>query len=196
MTPKGSILVVDDELGPRESLRMILKSCYEVHAVSSGPEAIQFINREKVDLVTLDLKMPGMSGIETLKRIRLMDPDVMVIIITGFGTLQSAVEAIRHTAFDFIAKPFNVKEIVGIVEVCAAAHPDPLDDSGTWECVDVRAVADLPRPVPLRDVKRNPKLATMALVASSRLSVQPVTREEWEEVCRMGGLTRNEAMGE
>jgi predicted RNA-binding protein with PUA-like domain len=80
------------------------------------------------------------------------------------------------------------KEIVGIVEVCAPAHPDPSDSSGTWECVDVRAVADLPKPVPLRDVKNNPKLAKMALVTTSRLSVQPVTPAEWEEVCRMGDL--------
>jgi predicted RNA-binding protein with PUA-like domain len=84
------------------------------------------------------------------------------------------------------------KEIVGIVEVCAPAHPDPTDSSGTWECVDVRSVADLPSPVSLRDVKANPKLAMMPLVTSSRLSVQPVTPAEWEEVCRMGGITRHQ----
>jgi len=80
------------------------------------------------------------------------------------------------------------KEIVGILEVSALAHPDPKDDSGTWECVDVRAVADMPSPVPLVAVKENAKLEDMALVANSRLSVQPVTPAEWKEVCRMGGL--------
>jgi predicted RNA-binding protein with PUA-like domain len=85
------------------------------------------------------------------------------------------------------------KEIVGIVEVCAPAHPDPDDASGTWECVDVRAVADLPKPVGLREVKGNPKLAKMSLVTSPRLSVQPVTPAEWEEICRMGGLPSNKA---
>lgn len=80
------------------------------------------------------------------------------------------------------------KEIVGICEVIALAHPDPKDDSGTWQCVDVKAVAPLPRPVSLADVKANPKLAKMSLVTSMRLSVQPVTAEEWDEVCRMGGV--------
>ena len=75
-----------------------------------------------MDVITLDLKMPGMSGIETLKQIRLIDPDVMIIIITGFGTLQSAVEAIRHGVYDYISKPFNVKEIVGIIEKATAAQ--------------------------------------------------------------------------
>lgn len=80
------------------------------------------------------------------------------------------------------------KEIVGVVEVCALAHPDQTDDSGTWECVDVKAVCDMPKPVGLADVKDNPKLAKMSLVTSMRLSVQPVTKAEWAEVCRMGGL--------
>jgi len=78
--------------------------------------------------------------------------------------------------------------VVGIAEVCALAHPDPEDDSGRWECVDVRALADMPKPVALADVKANPKLAAMSLVTSFRLSVQPVLKAEWDEVCRMGGL--------
>lgn len=84
------------------------------------------------------------------------------------------------------------KEIVGIVEVCALAHPDPKDDSGVWKCVDVRAVCDVPKPVTLADAKANPKLADMALVKFSRLSVQPVTPEEWKEVCRMGGVSQKD----
>ncbi len=80
------------------------------------------------------------------------------------------------------------KEIVGIAKVVAPAHPDPEDETGTWACVDVAAVADLKRPVSLEDVKANPALRTMSLVTSMRLSVQPVTAEEWAEVCRMGGL--------
>ncbi len=80
------------------------------------------------------------------------------------------------------------KEVVGIVKVMALAHPDAGDTTGTWECVDVEAVMDLPKPVSLAAVKANPKLAKMALVTSMRLSVQPVTPEEWAEVCRMGGL--------
>lgn len=78
--------------------------------------------------------------------------------------------------------------VVGIVEVCALAHPDSTADNPTWECVDIRAVCDMPKPVTLADVKANPALAEMSLVKSMRLSVQPVTEDEYLEVCRMGGL--------
>ncbi len=79
-------------------------------------------------------------------------------------------------------------EVVGIAEVCALAHPDSTADNPTWECVDIRAVCEVPKPVTLKDVKANPKLSQMALVTSMRLSVQPVTEAEYLEVCRMGGL--------
>jgi len=78
-------------------------------------------------------------------------------------------------------------EIVGIVEVCREAHQDSTTDDPRWQCVDIRAVADMPRPVSLRAVKQNPLLAPMALVKFMRLSVQPVRPEEWAEICRMGG---------
>ncbi len=81
------------------------------------------------------------------------------------------------------------KEIVGIVEVCALAHPDSTADDPQWECVDVRAVRDVPKPVTLVAVKASAKLKDMALVKLSRLSVQPVTPAEWKEVCAMGGVT-------
>ncbi|MCB1504079.1 MAG: EVE domain-containing protein [Hyphomicrobiaceae bacterium] len=79
-------------------------------------------------------------------------------------------------------------EIVGICEVSALSHPDSTTDDPRWDCVDVRAVCDMPSPVSLKSVKANPKLAKMSLVTSMRLSVQPVTAAEWAEVCRMGGL--------
>ena len=80
------------------------------------------------------------------------------------------------------------REIVGIVEVAAEVHPDPSTDDARWECVDIRAVKALPKPVTLDDVKLEPRLADMVLVKNSRLSVQPVTLAEWKLVCRMGGL--------
>jgi predicted RNA-binding protein with PUA-like domain len=79
-------------------------------------------------------------------------------------------------------------EVVGICEVCKLAHPDSTTDDERWECVDVRYVCALPKPVSLVDVKANPKLEKMSLVTSMRLSVQPVLADEWAEVCRMGGL--------
>lgn len=79
-------------------------------------------------------------------------------------------------------------EIVGIVEVCKLAHPDSTTDDPRWECVDIKAICDMPKPVTLKAVKANPLLQNMSLVTSMRLSVQPVRLDEWIEVCRMGGL--------
>ncbi|MGN6550458.1 MAG: EVE domain-containing protein [Pararhizobium sp.] len=78
--------------------------------------------------------------------------------------------------------------VVGIVEVCKLAHHDTTTDDERWECVDIRAVCDVPAPVMLKDVKANPRLKDMALVTAMRLSVQPVAEAEYLEVCRMGGL--------
>ena len=86
----------------------------------------------------------------------------------------------------------SVKEtsVVGIVEVCGLAHPDSTTDDPRWECVDIRAVKDMPKAVTLADIKANPKLEEMILVNNSRLSVQPVSKAEWVEICRMGGLDK------
>ena len=79
-------------------------------------------------------------------------------------------------------------DIVGIAEVCKLAHPDTTTDDPRWECVDIRAVKDVPNPPTLEQVKANPELSDMALVRLGRLSVQPVTPAEWAETCRMGGV--------
>jgi predicted RNA-binding protein with PUA-like domain len=81
------------------------------------------------------------------------------------------------------------KAVVGIVRVVKEAHPDSTDGTGQWDCVDVAAVRDLPRPVTLAEIKAEPSLKSMVLVRVSRLSVQPVTAAEWCKVCAMGGLT-------
>ena len=78
------------------------------------------------------------------------------------------------------------KEIVGIVEVCANAHPDSTTDDPRWECVDIRAVKSMQIPVTLEQIKTDPRLTEMVLVKNSRLSVQPVTAEEWAIICGLG----------
>jgi predicted RNA-binding protein with PUA-like domain len=81
------------------------------------------------------------------------------------------------------------KEVVGIAEICALSHPDSTAEGDPrWDCVDIRALRPLARPVTLAEIKAEPRLAEMALVKSMRLSVQPVTAAEWEIVCVMGGL--------
>jgi predicted RNA-binding protein with PUA-like domain len=80
------------------------------------------------------------------------------------------------------------KEIVGIVEVIKEAYPDPTDKTNVFVCVDVKAVAPVPKPVSLADIKQDKALADMALVKYSRLSVQPVTAAEWKHICKLGGV--------
>ncbi len=81
------------------------------------------------------------------------------------------------------------KAVVGIVEVIAEAHPDSTTEDPRWECVDIKAVAPLPRPVTLDEIKGTPDLADMVLVKNARLSVQPVTEAEFTRICAMGGLS-------
>ena len=88
----------------------------------------------------------------------------------------------------FFYHSLKEKSVVGIIEVCALAHPDSTTDDDRWECVDIKAVAPLKSPVTLEMVKTDPRLADMVLVRNSRLSVQPVTADEWAIVCQMGGL--------
>jgi predicted RNA-binding protein with PUA-like domain len=80
------------------------------------------------------------------------------------------------------------RDVVGIAEVCALAHPDSTADNPTWECVDIRAVVDIPHPIDLDAIKVDPALAEMILVKNSRLSVQPVTDAEYFHICKRCGL--------
>ena len=81
------------------------------------------------------------------------------------------------------------KAVVGIVEVCKLAHRDSTSDADTWDCVDIRAAAEVPKPVGLDAIKADPALKDMVLVKNSRLSVQPVTPGEWRHIRGMGGVT-------
>jgi signal transduction histidine kinase len=112
---KPHILIVDDEMGPRESLKMILNPHYNVHIAERGGQAIELLAKHPVDLVTLDLKMPGFTGINVLEKIKQYDPDIEAIIITGYGSLDTAIEGLRLGAFDYISKPFDVNHILALV---------------------------------------------------------------------------------
>jgi len=111
-----SILIVEDEAGPRESLRMILKPFYNTLTASNGEQAIRIFQTQNVDLVTLDLNMPGMLGIEVLKEMKKMKPEVEVVIITALATLPNAQKAIQYGASDFLSKPFHVSEVITVIK--------------------------------------------------------------------------------
>jgi len=107
----GKILVIDDERGPRESLRMLLKYDYEVILADRVDGGVELLRDEKPDLVIMDIRMPEKSGIEGLQEIREIDQNVSIIMLTGYGDLDTAQKAIRFGANDYLQKPFDTTEI-------------------------------------------------------------------------------------
>ncbi|MBI2560095.1 MAG: sigma-54-dependent Fis family transcriptional regulator [Planctomycetes bacterium] len=106
------ILVVDDEMVSREYLHEVLvRNHYDVIMASNGQEAVERFGKEECDLIFLDMKMPGMGGIEVLENIKRISPEIIIIIITAYGTVESAVDAMKKGAYDYIIKPFSPDHI-------------------------------------------------------------------------------------
>ena len=110
---KRRVLVVDDEKGIREALKQVLEyETIEVQTCASGGEALRIYPDCRPDLVFLDVKMQGMDGIETLRKLRELDPRAQVVMISGHGTIQTAVEATQLGAYDFLEKPLDTDRIL------------------------------------------------------------------------------------
>jgi CheY-like chemotaxis protein len=117
---QATILVVDDEIGPRESLRAILKSEYRVLVATEGEQAIKMVDESSIDVVLLDLRMPGVTGMQVMERIKAKDPDIEVVLITGYASYETVLEALRLHAFDYIPKPFNIAQLRDLVRRAVA----------------------------------------------------------------------------
>ena len=115
-TELPQILVIDDEMGPRESLRMLLKPNYQVHTADCVESGIKLLKEKNPDTIVMDIRMPGVSGIEGLRQIREIDPHLSVIMLTGFGALETAKEALRLGANDYISKPFDAHEMQQVID--------------------------------------------------------------------------------
>lgn len=114
---RARILIVDDELIIRESLQAWLeRDDHQVQSVASGEEALEIIPKQRFDLVFLDIKLEGMSGLEALKQIKDLDPDVSVVMITAYGSISTAVEAMKDGAQDYLLKPFEPDELGVLIE--------------------------------------------------------------------------------
>lgn len=110
------VLVVDDELGIREGCRRVLVSQgFAVDVAENGPAGLRKLRESRYDVLLLDIMMPGMSGIEVLRQARQIDPDLICIIITGYATVELAVQAIREGAHDFVAKPFSADQLLQVI---------------------------------------------------------------------------------
>ena len=108
------ILVVDDDPGVRESFRLILEDHYDVVDVHDGPRALEVVRSSQVDLVLLDIRLPGIDGIEVLERIKAIDERVEVILVTAVKTVRTAVAAMKLGAFDYVTKPFEEDELLSL----------------------------------------------------------------------------------
>jgi two-component system, OmpR family, phosphate regulon sensor histidine kinase PhoR len=110
--PNALVLVVDDEQDIRDASERILSRVgYQVQKASRGDEALDILNKESVDIMLLDLKMPGMDGLEVLERVRKQNTQIQVIVITGYATVETAIEAMKQGAYDFIPKPFEPDQL-------------------------------------------------------------------------------------
>ncbi len=116
MIDKEKILIIDDELGPREAMRMILKDRHSVMTASGAREGFKYLSEDKFDLIMLDIKMPDMDGITALKEIKSMYPEPEVVMVTAYASLETARSAIRYGALDYLIKPFDKDDVTSVVE--------------------------------------------------------------------------------
>src|SRR6266436_3252101 len=109
--PKPTLLIVDDEEGPRQSLRVVFKDEYQLLLAGDGPTAIELAQNNKIDVAVLDIRMAGMSGIELLERLKFLDHGIEVVMMTAFETTETIRQALRLRACDYINKPFDIPTI-------------------------------------------------------------------------------------
>ncbi|MDQ2867480.1 MAG: hybrid sensor histidine kinase/response regulator [Verrucomicrobiota bacterium] len=109
------VLIIDDEMGPRESLRMLLKPNYQIFTADNVETGLELLKEKSPDVIVMDIRMPGTSGIEGLRQIREIDAHLSVIMLTGFGALETAQEALRHGANDYINKPFDAVQMRDVI---------------------------------------------------------------------------------
>lgn len=117
MNNKAKILVVDDELVERQTLTDILRlEGYHVTAMANGEAAVDHVRANPVDLIVLDLRMPGMSGLDVIKVVNRIAPDVEIILLTAHGSMESAIDALRNQVDDYLLKPVSPPQIIASVE--------------------------------------------------------------------------------
>ncbi|PWH11926.1 MAG: hypothetical protein DDG60_15845 [Anaerolineae bacterium] len=140
---KTNILVVDDEPVARQSLSDILRlEGYNVTAVANGEQAVEHVRNHSVDLIVLDLKMPGMNGLDVVQVVNQVSPDTEIILLTAFGSMESAVEALRQRVHDYLLKPASPTQVLESVKRGLARRAARLQKSDSKEELSVFVTSD------------------------------------------------------
>ncbi|MEJ2723057.1 MAG: response regulator [Deltaproteobacteria bacterium] len=164
ISSKGKILVVDDEKRIRDGCRTVLsQEGFEVAVAEDGYNGLKMIEAGHFDIILLDLMMPGVSGMDLLERVKVRHPDTVIVVITGYATLEHSVEAMKKGAFDFISKPFSPQDLRGVVAK-AIEYIRTLEDIAT-EKSRMRVMIDcLPDGVMTTDAQKKVALANPAFL--------------------------------
>lgn len=124
---RPTLLIIDDEAGPRESLRIVFKDRYDCTIATSGRDGIEYARTHPIDAAILDIKMPDISGVEVLRQIKEIDPNIECVMLTGFETIETARAAVRYGAADYLSKPFDVFAVRELLEKCLARRQNKRD---------------------------------------------------------------------
>ncbi len=130
---KPTLLIVDDEEGPRQSLKIVFKHDYQVRVACNGPDALEIVRSERIDVAVLDIMMYGMSGVELLKELKEIDPSIEVVMLTAYETLETARQALRHGASDYLNKPFDIPTMRAAVARAAGRRQATLEVQSTQD---------------------------------------------------------------
>lgn len=188
MEKKCSILVVDDKIGPREALRMILKNKYEIVTAGDGDTALEYIGSKEFYVAIVDIKMAGMDGLQLLKKIKEKKPDIEVILMTAYASVDTAKNALRYGALDYLIKPFDHRDVTDIVEKGVTKRRDQLKTRLEIERLHI-ATSELSRKVD--DARRNIEnhyASTVKVLLATIDAKDQYTRGHSERVARFSAF--------
>jgi two-component system sensor histidine kinase/response regulator len=119
---KRTLLIVDDEEGPRQSLRIVFKDEYNILLADNGSKALELVRQQPIDAAVLDIRMSGMSGVELLGKIKEISPAIEIIMLTAYETIETARQALRYGACDYLTKPFDLATMRAAVANAMERH--------------------------------------------------------------------------
>lgn len=201
MTNQPRVLVVDDEQNIRLTLNALLsRAGYSVTTAASGEEAVALFERESFDLMLVDLQMPGMKGMEVVAKVREAGHDAIIIVLTGHGSLDSAIEGIRFGIFDYLLKTSDPNQILarvaaGLEERAARRRQSDLLDTigaAVQELTGGKVVVTAPPAAPAQPAATPPPPPpAQAEPAGRTLTIGPLTLDTWHQTATLNGRSLN-----